>query len=52
MVYRSISQAKKWRGTKCLEVLKTKRSTRALDELKLGFKFNYKTDGNIITITQ
>ena len=25
---------------------------QALDELKLGFKFNYKTDGNIITITQ
>jgi ferric-dicitrate binding protein FerR (iron transport regulator) len=26
--------------------------TQALDELKLGFKFNYKMDGNIITITQ
>jgi hypothetical protein len=26
--------------------------TQALDELKLGFKFNYKIDGNIITITQ
>ena len=25
---------------------------QALDELKLGFKFNYRTDGNIITITQ
>ena len=25
---------------------------QALDELKLGFKFDYKTDGNIITITQ
>lgn len=26
--------------------------TQALDELKLGFKFNYKIEGNIITITQ
>jgi len=25
---------------------------QALDELKLGFKFNYKIEGNIITITQ
>ena len=25
---------------------------QALDELKLGFKFDYKTEGNIITITQ
>ena len=26
--------------------------TQALDELKLGFKFNYKIEGNIITITE
>ena len=26
--------------------------TQALDELKLGFKFNYKIEGNIITVTE
>jgi ferric-dicitrate binding protein FerR (iron transport regulator) len=45
-------KSEKVAGYQMFGSFKNETVTQALDELKLGFKFNYKIDGNIITITQ
>jgi ferric-dicitrate binding protein FerR (iron transport regulator) len=45
-------KSEKVAGYQMFGSFKNETITQALDELKLGFKFNYKIDGNIITITQ